>query len=379
MPKAFVIAPDSFKESMSALQACHAMQAGIVRVFPDADCILLPMADGGEGTVDALLHARQGERIAVQVNGPLPAQQVQAYFGLLDAGKTAVIEMAQASGLDLLAVAQRNPMLTSTYGTGQLIAAALAQQVQKIIIGLGGSATNDGGAGMAQALGVRFYDAQGQALDVCGGNLQQIQHIDVSQLDTRLKQVEVLVASDVTNPLTGPTGAAQVFGPQKGATPHVVEQLDAGLQHYASLLQQQLDIDISHVAGAGAAGGLGAGLLAFCGARITSGVQLVMQQAGLAQHIATADYVFTGEGGIDFQTGFGKTPLGVAQLAKQLNKPVFACAGYIGEGIDSLYAQGFTAIFGILDKAGDLPQALADGPKNLSRTCENIARLLALH
>lgn len=362
---------------MTALQACHAMQAGIARVFPDAGFILLPMADGGEGTVDSLLYAQQGQKIEVQVTGPLPNQQVQAYFGLIDDGKTAIIEMAKASGLDLLQPVQRNPLLTSTYGTGQLIKAALDRRVSKIVIGLGGSATTDGGAGMAQALGVQFYDAADNSVIATGGNLHHIQRMDLTQLDPRLTQVEVIIACDVNNPLTGPTGAAQVFGPQKGATPQMVVQLDAGLQHFSGLIKQQLGLDISHIAGAGAAGGLAAGLLAFCGARITSGVQLVLQQLRLAEQMAQADYVFTGEGGIDVQTGFGKTPLGVAQLAKQLNKPVFACAGYVGDGIESLYAQGFTAIFGILDKAGDLQQALADGEKNLARTCENIARVLA--
>jgi glycerate kinase len=201
--------------------------------------------------------------------------------------------------------------------------------------------------------------------------------MDISQLDERLKQVELIIASDVNNPLTGLQGAAHVFAPQKGATPDMVLQLDAGLQHFASLIKQQLGLDISHIAGAGAAGGLGAGLLAFAGARMTSGVQLVIGLVGLVQQMARADYVFTGEGGIDYQTSFGKTLLGVAQVAKQLNKPVFACAGYVGEGIDSLYTEGFTAIFGILDKSGDLQQALADGEKNLGRTCENIARVLA--
>lgn len=376
MPKTFLLAPDSFKESMTALQACYAMQAGIIRVFPDAAFILLPMADGGEGTVDALLHALHGTRVHVQVAGSLAGQQVQACFGLIDDGRTAVIEMAQANGLNLLAPEQRNPFLTSTHGTGQLILAALDQQVTKIIIGLGGSATSDGGAGMAQALGVRFYDAAGNHIRVHGGNLQQIQRMDISQLDERLKQVELIIASDVNNPLTGLQGAAHVFAPQKGATPDMVLQLDAGLQHFASLIKQQLGQDISHIAGAGAAGGLGAGLLAFAGARMTSGVQLVIGLVGLVQQMARADYVFTGEGSIDCQTSFGKTLLGVAQVAKQLNKPVFACAGYVGDGIDSLYTEGFTAIFGILDKPGDLQQALADGEKNLGRTCENIARVL---
>lgn len=378
MPKTFVLAPDSFKESMTAKQACHAMQAGIEKIFADARFIHLPMADGGEGTVEALLQAKQGIKIDVQVTGPLATQQVHAFIGLIDDEKTAVIEMAQASGLDLLTPAQRNPLLTSTFGTGEMIRCALEHQVKKIIIGLGGSATNDGGAGMAQALGVRFYDAHGNCMTVNGGNLKQIQQIDVAQLDARLKDVEIVVASDVTNPLTGPTGAAQVFAPQKGATPEMVVLLEDHLAYFARLIKQQLNIDIQQVAGAGAAGGLGGGLLAFTGARMTSGVALIIEEVGLAQQVEEADYVFTGEGGIDFQTRFGKTPLGVAKVARQFNKPVFACAGYVGDGIDGLYDEGFTAIFGILDKSCCLAEAFANAEKNLARTCENIARVLAI-
>ncbi|WP_111891911.1 glycerate kinase [Acinetobacter sp. MB5] len=378
MPKTFVFAPDSFKESMSAQQACQAMQAGIEKVFPDAKFVHIPMADGGEGTVDALLCARDGERINIEVTGSLPQHKVQAYLGLIDQGKTAVIEMAKANGLDLLPIEQRNPLLTSTFGTGELIRAALDHQVEKMIIGLGGSATNDAGAGMAQALGVRFYDAHGQELPcgLSGGQLHQIEKIDLSQLDPRLKQVEVCIASDVTNPLIGSTGASAVFGPQKGANAEMVKQLDANLLHFAQKIKQYCQMDIAYVAGAGAAGGLAAGLMAFTGASLHSGVDLVIEQTGLAKHIAEADFVFTGEGGIDFQTKFGKTPLGVAKVTKQFNKPLFACAGYVGEGIESLYEEGFTAIFGILDRCCDLNTACQQGAHNLERTCENIARIL---
>ena len=376
MAKIFVLAPDSFKESMTAEQACHAMQRGIAKVFTQAQFIVVPMADGGEGTVDALLVANNGQKIEVEVTGPLPTQKVQSYLGLIDAGKTAVIEMAMVNGIHLIDQAQRNPLLTTTLGTGELIRHALDLGVEKIIIGLGGSVTNDAGAGMAQALGAKFYDAHGRRVAVGGGQLNQIKDIDLSELDLRLKQTEIIIASDVNNPLCGKNGASYVFGPQKGATAAMVQQLDQNLSYFADLVGQQLNVDLKNIAGAGAAGGLAFGLMAFAGAKIRSGVEIVIEETGLAEQIAQADYVFTGEGGIDFQTKFGKTPFGVAQVAKRLNKPVIACAGYVGEGIEELYQEGFSAIFGIMDGAGDLQTALKNGEKNLERTCENIARIL---
>lgn len=376
MAKIFVLAPDSFKESMTAEQACQAMQRGIVKVFTDAKFIMIPMADGGEGTVDALLVAKKGQKIEAEVTGPLPTQKLQSYFGLMDAGKTAVIEMAMVNGIHLINQAQRNPLLTTTLGTGEMIRHALDLGVEKIIIGLGGSVTNDAGAGMAQALGAKFYDAYGHIVACGGGQLDQIKEIDLSELDPRLKQTEIIIASDVNNPLCGKNGASHVFGPQKGATAAMVVQLDQNLAHFAALVRQQLNVDLKNIAGAGAAGGLGFALMAFAGASIRSGVKIVIEETGLAQHIAQADYVFTGEGGIDFQTKFGKTPFGVAQVAKRLNKPVIACAGYIGEGMEALYQEGFTAIFGIVEGVCDLQAALKNGEKNLERTCENIARIL---
>lgn len=376
MPKTFVLAPDSFKESMTSIEACNAMQAGLQHVFPDARFILCPMADGGEGTVDALIEANQGKQIDVQVMGPLPSQQVSAYFGLIDDGKTAVLEMAQANGIHLVTSAQRNPLHTSTFGTGEMIRAALDHDVTKIIIGLGGSATNDAGMGMAAALGVRFLDKNEQVVALGGGNLNQIYSIDLTQLDKRLNQVEIIIASDVNNPLLGPEGATHVFGPQKGATPDIVKRLESNLTHFAQLIEKELDINIKNVPGAGAAGGLAAGLLAFTSAKIQSGVETVIESTHLYEAIQQADYVFTGEGGIDFQTKFGKTPIGVARLAKKLNKPVFVCAGHVGEGLDSLYEEGITAIFGILDKCCDLETAYKNGFDNLSRTSANIGRLI---
>jgi glycerate kinase len=378
MPKTFVLAPDSFKESMTAPQACQAMQRGLQRVFPDAEYIHVPMADGGEGTVDALVTAAQGETVSCTVSGPLIEQKVDTYFGLIDDGRTAVIEMAKANGIHLLEPAQRNPLRTTTFGTGEMIKLALDQGVTKIIIGLGGSVTNDAGMGMAQALGVRFLDVAGKEVVLGGGQLHQISQMDLSNLDTRLAQVEMLIASDVNNPLYGEHGAAYVFAPQKGANPAMVEQLDRNLAHFAGLVKAQLELDYASFAGAGAAGGLGFGLMAFAGATLRSGVDIVIEETRLIEKIERADYVFTGEGGIDFQTKFGKTPYGVAQVAKRLNKPVIACAGYVGQGIEELYAAGFTAIFGIMDGACDLQTALENGEKNLERTCQNVARILTL-
>ena len=374
--KTFLLAPDSFKESMTAEQACAAMQRGIVKALPDAQFIYVPMADGGEGTVDALVAARNGRKVELDVSGPFIQQKVQSYFGLIENDQTAVIEMALANGIHLIESSQRNPLLTSTLGTGEIIKAALELGVSKIIIGLGGSVTNDAGAGMAQALGVKFLDENGQAVQVGGGQLAQIQSIDLSQLDPRLKSTEIVIASDVNNPLCGENGASHVFAPQKGATSEMVEVLDQNLSHFADLVAQHIGQDFQDIAGAGAAGGLGFGLMAFAGAKIRSGVEIVIEETGLSEKIDQADYVFTGEGGIDFQTKFGKTPFGVAQVAKRFNKPVIAFAGYVGKGIEELYDEGFTAIFGIVDGACDLQTALKNGEKNLERCCVNVVKVL---
>lgn len=372
----FVLAPDSFKESMSAEQACQAMQRGVLQVFPDACCIAVPMADGGEGTVEALLRSLDGQGITCMVTGPLVTQQVSTYFAIVDYGRTAVLEMAKANGIHLLAAEQRNPMLTSTYGTGEMIKQALDRGIEKIIVGLGGSVTNDGGAGMAQALGVQFFNSTGEAIQVCGGNLDQINQIDISQLDARLKNTEILIASDVNNPLCGPNGASAIFGPQKGATPEMVQQLDLNLNHYANLVEASLGIFIKNVAGSGAAGGLGFGLMAFADAKLQSGVELIIEQSRLAEKISQADYVLTGEGKIDSQTALGKTPFGVAQVAQQFNKPVLAFAGLVGEGIESLFDAGFSQIVGINPPDCSLEEALKNGEVNLekavSKTIKNI-------
>ncbi|EHS54801.1 glycerate kinase family protein [Paenibacillus sp. Aloe-11] len=373
--KTFVLAPDSFKESMTAKEVCIAMEKGLRKVYPAANYVHIPMADGGEGTVQSLVDATGGQLRYLEVTGPL-GEPVTAAYGLLGDGTTAAIEMASASGIHLVNKDNKNPLKTTTYGTGELIRECLNQGIRKIIIGIGGSATNDGGTGMAEALGARFLDAKGNTLPRGGGSLGELASIDISSLDARLQQVQLIVACDVTNPLCGEHGASHVFGPQKGATPEMVQQLDANLAHYADVVKRQLGKDVRDLPGAGAAGGLGAGLLIFTQASLQKGIEIVIEYTGLKQKLANADIVFTGEGGIDFQTKFGKTPYGVAQVAKQSGKKVIAVAGYVGEGIDTLYQEGIDAVFGIVPGASELGKLLVEGPQNIERTCENIARVL---
>ncbi len=371
----YVVAPDSFKESMTAKEVCDAMEKGIKKADSAAEVIKVPMADGGEGTVDSLVDATNGQRVIVEVTGPL-GNKISAYYGILGNGTTAVIEMAKASGLEIVEKKKRNPMITTTFGTGELIRDALDHNVKEIIIGLGGSSTNDGGSGMAQALGAKLFDQNNNQISFGGGNLDKLDKIDISDLDSRLQDVKIILASDVTNPLIGKDGASRVFGPQKGATPEMVEKLENNLQHYAKIIKRDLNKDVASVSGAGAAGGLGAGLMAFTTCKMRQGVDIAIEVTKLEEKVKSADYVFTGEGGTDFQTKFGKTPYGVAKLGKKYHKPVISLAGYLGEGIDSLYSEGFTAIFGIIPGACDLSTALKNGPSNVARTTENIVRLL---
>ncbi|MBZ4029106.1 glycerate kinase [Lactobacillus johnsonii] len=371
----YVVAPDSFKESMTAKEVCDAMEKGIKKADSAAEVIKVPMADGGEGTVDSLVDATNGQRVIVEVTGPL-GNKISAYYGILGNGTTAVIEMAKASGLEIVEKKKRNPMITTTFGTGELIRHALDHNVKEIIIGLGGSSTNDGGSGMAQALGAKLLDQNNNQISFGGGNLDKLDKIDISDLDSRLQDVKIILASDVTNPLIGKDGASRVFGPQKGATPEMVEKLENNLQHYAKIIKRDLNKDVASVSGAGAAGGLGAGLMAFTTCKMRQGVDIAIEVTKLEEKVKSADYVFTGEGGTDFQTKFGKTPYGVAKLGKKYHKPVISLAGYLGEGIDSLYSEGFTAIFGIIPGACDLSTALKNGPSNVARTTENIVRLL---
>ena len=371
-----ILAPDSFKESLTAQQVCVAMQAGLEQVFPDARYVHVPMADGGEGTVQSLVDATGGTVRRAWVTGPLGGE-VEAAFGILGDGETAVVEMAAASGLELVPSADRDVRRATTYGTGELISVCLDLGARRLVLGIGGSATNDGGAGMAQALGAQLLDGSGRTLPLGGAALANLARIDVSGLDPRLRDCAIEVASDVTNPLTGPTGASAVYGPQKGATPADVTELDDALEHYADIVRRDLGRSVGQVPGAGAAGGLGAGLLAFTRARIDSGIDIVIRLTGLVDHIAQADLVLTGEGRMDGQTRYGKTPFGVASVARAAGTPVIGIAGSVGEGIEEL-AEYFDAIIPVIGRVAPLPEVLAEAASNVERTCANVGRLIAL-
>ncbi|WP_195782925.1 glycerate kinase [Priestia megaterium] len=372
-----VIAPDSFKESLTALNVCEAVEKGIKTHFPNAEISKVPMADGGEGTVQSLVDATGGEIIQTRVTGPL-GKTVEAFYGILGEGKTAVIEMAAASGLHHVPMDKRNPLITTTRGTGELILKALDHKVKHIIIGIGGSATNDGGAGMAKALGAKLLDANGAEIKEGGGNLDQLASIDLANLDSRLAEVKVEVACDVDNPLTGETGASAVFGPQKGATPDMVKRLDRNLAHYAAVIEKEMDTHIQSVPGAGAAGGLGGGLLAFLSAELKPGVDIVIEATQLESYVKNADLVITGEGRIDGQTIYGKTPIGVAKTAKKHSVPVIAIAGSIGAGSEAVYEHGIHALFSVVPGAVALSEALEKADENIERTAKNVASVIRL-
>ncbi|RVT57439.1 glycerate kinase [Niallia taxi] len=372
-----VLAPDSFKESLSALQVAKSIERGFKQVLPNAEYVKVPMADGGEGTVQSLVDATGGRIIKKTVTGPL-GEAAEAFFGILGNEKSAVIEMAAASGLHLVPATKRNPLLTTTRGTGELIAAALEYNVNHIIIGIGGSATNDGGAGMAKALGARFLNSNGQEIAEGGGALSDLAAIDLSSLDSRLAHVKIEVACDVDNPLIGPKGASAIFGPQKGATPEIVNQLDENLAHYAEIIEKDLGVKIADVPGAGAAGGLGGGLLAFMQAELSRGVDIVMEAAKLSDIIAGADLVITGEGKIDGQTIFGKTPIGVAKTAKKHGVPVIGIAGNVAGDSDAVHEYGIDAIFSIVPGAVSLQEAFLHADKFVERTARNIASVWQL-
>ncbi|MBX9988011.1 glycerate kinase [Priestia aryabhattai] len=372
-----VIAPDSFKESLTALHVCEAVEKGIKTHFPNAEISKVPMADGGEGTVQSLVDATGGQIIQAKVTGPL-GKEVEAFYGILGDRKTAVIEMAAASGLHHVPVDKRNPLITTTRGTGELILKALDHKVEYIIIGIGGSATNDGGAGMAKALGAKLLDANGAEIKEGGGSLDQLTAIDLTNLDSGLAEVKVEVACDVDNPLTGETGASAVFGPQKGATSDMVKQLDRNLAHYAAVIEKEMDIHIQNVPGAGAAGGLGGGLLAFLSAELKPGVDIVIKATELENYIKDADLVITGEGRIDGQTIYGKTPIGVAKTAKKHSVPVIAIAGSIGAGSEAVYEHGISALFSVVPGAVTLSEALEKADENIERTAKNVASVVRL-
>jgi len=372
-----LIAPDSFKDCLSAMEVASALQRGIQKIISDASISLLPMADGGEGTVESVIDATQGKLLSLRVMDPL-MREVPSFYGITGDRETAVIEMAAASGIELLKKDERNPWVTSTFGTGQLISDALDRGVKKILLGIGGSATNDGGTGMAQALGVVFKGKFGVINVQGGGSLAEVEEICLEGLDRRLADVEIVVACDVSNPLTGPQGASHVYGPQKGADEIMVKKLDRNLLHLAGLIKDQLGKEISEYPGAGAAGGLGGGLMAFLNADLVGGFDMVAGVCGLREKIGKADLVITGEGKMDGQTRFGKTPFGVAQMAQKQGKPVIGVAGTLDEDASLLYEEGFDVLMPIQEKPGDLEYSLKNGKQLLERCGERIARLLRM-
>ena len=372
-----VIAPDSFKESLSAMQVATAIEQGFREIYPDAQYVKLPMADGGEGTVESMVEATEGHYHFIDVTGPLRTP-VQARWGMLGDGKTAVIEMAAASGLHHVPPEHRNPLLTTSYGTGELILAALDRGVEHIILGIGGSATNDGGAGMLQALGIDLLDENGDALPEGGGALSKLATIDTSHADPRLKTVSITVACDVNNPLCGPTGASAIFGPQKGATEAMVAALDGALAVYGKRLQEFTGRDVMNAPGAGAAGGMGAALLGLLGADLKPGVEIVINALQLERLVADASLVITGEGRLDSQSICGKTPIGVARCAKRYQKPVIALAGGLTQDHQIVHEHGLDAVFSVLTRIATLPEALEDAEYNLRISARNIASVWKL-
>ncbi|MCV9885661.1 glycerate kinase [Metabacillus halosaccharovorans] len=367
-----VIAPDSFKESLSAMEAALAIERGFKMIFPNADYHKMPMADGGEGTVQSLVDATNGSIKERIVTGPL-GNPVKAFFGLMGDGKTAVIEMAAASGLHLVPFEQRNPLVTTTRGTGELILSALDLGVEHMIIGVGGSATNDGGAGMVQALGGRLLDSDGNDMKAGGGMLSEISSIDLTGLDQRLTKVKIEVACDVDNPLTGPRGASAIFGPQKGATPEMVQLLDQNLTHFADVVEASLGRSFRNIEGAGAAGGLGASLVAFLNAELKRGIQIVLDAVNFDEVVKDANLVITGEGRIDSQTIYGKTPIGVAKAAKKYGVPVIGVAGSLSKDCDVVYEHGIDALFSIVPGVTTLPDAFEHAADYMEMTARNIA------
>jgi glycerate 2-kinase len=374
-----VIAPDSFKGNLTSLEVAIALEKGINRVLPRAKCVKVPMADGGEGTVQSLVDATGGKILKKEVIGPL-GEPVTARYGILGDGQTAVIEMAEASGLPLVPKEQRDPLKTTTYGTGELIIDALDKGAKAIIIGIGGSATVDGGAGMAQALGVRFLQKDKKPIEgyAAGGRLDTIVGIDRSSIDPRIEDTQITIASDVENPLTGRKGAAYVFGPQKGATPEIVELLDRNLKSFARVLKKELGMDVATMPGAGAAGGLGAGLVAFTGAQLKSGIGLVVKITRLKEYLKGADLVITGEGRVDPQTAFGKTPAGVAKAAKKFRVPVIAIGGGLSDDAHEVFEHGIDGLASAAARDMDLAEALKHSRQHLDLAAERVIRLILI-
>ena len=379
-----VISPDSFKGSNSSIKVATLIEQGVRRVHPEAEIVKIPIADGGEGTVEAAVLGGNGQYRELEVTGPL-GERLTARYGLLPgqtrgAGlhKSAVIEMAAASGLPLVPEDKRNPLVTTTYGTGELIRAALDEGCREFLIGIGGSATNDAGVGMAQALGWSFKDKDGKELAYGGGELANIAVIDQSNVDSRLKESKINVACDVTNPLFGKTGAAHVYGPQKGATPEIVEELDQNLRYFARIVESQLGKDISQEPGSGAAGGLGAGLMIFCGAELKSGIDAMLDIVRFEDHLESTDLVITGEGAIDGQTTYGKVPVGIAKRTQAYKVPVLAIVGDIGAGAEAVYDHGIYGIMSTVNRAMPLKEAMAQSASLIEDAAERVMRIIRI-
>lgn len=367
-----VIASDSYKESLRALEVCEAIEKGFAHIYPTAEYVKIPIGDGGEGTVQSLVDASCGEIVTVSVTGPL-GKKVNSFYGLSGDRETAFIEMAAASGLHHVPIEERNPLITTTKGTGELILHALEKGVKRIILGLGGSATNDGGTGMLSVLGARFLDKNGCEIEPVGGNLHTVAFIDIEGIEERLIHTQIEAACDVNNPLIGEKGATYTFGPQKGATPEMLEMLERNLQHYACVIEKCLQVDISYIHGTGAAGGLGAAVVAFLQGTLRKGIDIVLDYTNFDRHVKDADLVITGEGRIDEQTAYGKAPVGIARRAKRYNVPVIAIAGSMHHNCAPVYEEGIEAVFSAVTGPMTLEEAYCMGSANIELTARNIA------
>ncbi len=374
-PLNILVAPNAFKESLSAMEAAEAISQGLKKILVSAKITSIPIADGGDGTLEAIVEGTGGRILKKRVVGPL-GNEVIAEYGITGDGQTAIIEMSRASGLHLVPIARRNPMVTTSFGTGQLIAAALDRGVKKVILGIGGSATVDGGLGALQALGAAFLDQQGKPVGSGGHGLHKLRSIDFRRLHLSLRHARILVACDVDNPMVGPKGAAAVFGPQKGATPSMVKQLDNDLAKLAKLIAKQTGRHVAHLPGTGAAGGISGSLKGLLGAQLKPGSELVFDLLGIKEILPKMDFVVTGEGRIDFQTPHGKGPGMLARLAKQQGIPVIGVAGAISDDVDLLFKLGFTALFSIVNRPMDLSVAMKQAPELIRATAEQVARLI---
>ena len=372
-----LVAPQEFKGSISALSASEAAKNGILRVFPEAEVVLCPVADGGDGTLETLVEVSGGEVRTCSVQNPI-GETIQAQWGAMGDGVTAVIEMARTSGLALLSLDERDPLNASTYGLGQAISEALDEGFRKFIVGIGGSATNDAGAGMAQALGANLLDDRGNTISFGGAALTSLQTVDISNMDSRIKDSKFLVACDVSNPLTGEEGASAVYGPQKGATPEMVKSLDTALSNFATVVKKDLKKDVSEMSGAGAAGGLGAGMMAFMGAELKAGVDIVLDTVNLRDKLSSVDLVITGEGGMDFQTIYNKAPIGVARIASEHNIPTIAIAGLLGSNFKIVHEHGIRAATSIVNGPITLEEASDRAFELISDSVEESLRFISV-